>query len=219
MRGLRDEAIATFDPQHASALFAKLVANGTWQTPTLTVLNAMATLDDPSHAKDPRLAYVSTFMRARWDPKEDFRTKDKKAEDYAAFRAALVKQTEIVGAMNKAGVPILAGTDELNPYCYAGFSLHDELGLLVKAGLSPAEALRAATFGPAKYFGWESKMGTVAEGKVADLVVLDADPLADIANTQKISAVVSRGTFFDRAALDKLLEQVKYTAANPMFGG
>ena len=111
--------------------------------------------------------------------------------------------------MSKAGVPILAGTDEGNPFCYAGFSLHDELGLLVSAGLSPLEALRAATSGPAKLLGLESSMGSIAGGKVADLVVLDADPLVDIANTKKIRAVVSRGTFYDRAALDRLLEDVK----------
>jgi len=115
--------------------------------------------------------------------------------------------------------PLLAGTDELNPYCFAGFGLRDELALLVGAGLSPAQALRAATSSAAKFFGWESKMGTVAEGEVADLVVLDADPLTDITNTRKISAVVSRGTFYDRAALDKMLADVKYAAAHPRWGG
>ena len=219
MRALRDDALASYDDARCAALFAKLVANGTWQVPTLTVLTMMATLDDPSHASDPRLQYVSTFMRDRWDPKKDFRTKDRTPADYASFRTVLAKQMAIVGAINKAGVPILAGTDELNPYCFAGFSLHDELGLLVKAGLSPAEALRAATWSPARFFGWEDKMGTVAEGKVADLVLLDADPLADIANTQKIAAVVTRGTLYDRAALASLLAQAKYTAASPMFGG
>src|SRR5437868_175310 len=81
----------------------------------------------------------------------------------------------------------------------AGFSLHDELGWLGKAGLTPIEALRAATTGPARFLGLESKLGTVAEGKLADLVVLDADPRADIANTRKISAVVTRGALYDRA--------------------
>jgi imidazolonepropionase-like amidohydrolase len=213
------EAIATYDAKHAGALFAKLVANGTWQTPTLTVLKAMATLDDPAHASDPRLEYVSTFMRRRWDPTTDFRTKSRTAADYAAARDQLQAQIAIVGAMNQAGVPLLAGTDELNPYCFAGFGLHDELALLVSAGLSPAQALRAATSSPARFFGWEAKMGTVAEGEAADLVVLDADPLADIGNTKKISAVISRGTFYDRAALDKMLADVKHTAAHPQWGG
>ena len=208
-RALRIEALTTFDVDHAAALFARLVQNGTWQTPTLTVLQAMATLDDPSHASDARLAYVSPYLRASWDPTKDFRMKRKTPADYAQMQAAFEVQKKIVGAMSKAGVPILAGTDEGNPFCYAGFSLHDELGLLVSAGLSPLEALRAATSGPAKLLGLESSMGSIAGGKVADLVVLDADPLVDIANTKKIRAVVSRGTFYDRAALDRLLEDVK----------
>jgi imidazolonepropionase-like amidohydrolase len=214
MATLRAEAMATYDDARCQQVFSKLVANGTWQVPTLTVLNAMATLDDPAHASDPRLDYVSGMMKAFWNPKRDFRTKDRSKDDYDSYRAMLAEQTRIVGAMNKAGVGLLAGTDELNPYCFAGFSLHDELGYLVKAGLSPAEALRAATWSPARYFGWEAKMGTVAEGKVADLVVLDADPLADIANTQKIAAVVKRGTFHDRKDLDALLAQAKSVAAS-----
>jgi imidazolonepropionase-like amidohydrolase len=212
MRALRAEGLATYDDARCQRVFSKLVANGTWQVPTLTVLNAMATLDDPSHASDPRLAYVSGMMKAFWNPKRDFRTKDRSKDDYDSYRAMLAEQTKIVGAMNKAGVGILAGTDELNPYCFAGFSLHDELGYLVKAGLSPAEALRAATWSPARYLGWDAKMGTVAEGKVADLVVLDADPLTDIANTQKIAAVVTRGTFYDRKELDALLARTKSVA-------
>jgi imidazolonepropionase-like amidohydrolase len=103
-------------------------------------------------------------------------------------------------------VPILAGTDELNPYVFPGFSLHDELALLVKAGLSPRDALRAATINPAKFFGKEATMGTVDVGKTADLVLLDADPLADIANTKKIRAVISRGRLLDREALDRMLK-------------
>lgn len=210
-------AIASQDPARAEALFAKLRANGTWQCPTLTVLTTMASLDDPSKAADPRLAYVSSFMKDFWDPKTDFRTKNRTPADYASLRAVVAKQMELVGAMQKAGVPILAGTDEANPYCFAGFGLHDELALLVKAGLTPLEALRAATSSPARYFGWEEKLGAVAPEMEADLVVLDADPLADIANTRKIASVVSRGTLYDRAALDALLAETKEAVAHPRW--
>ena len=132
-----------------------------------------------------------------------------------ALRVQFEKQLALVAEMSKGGVPILAGTDEINPYCFAGFSLHDELGWLVKAGLSPVEALRAATTAPAKFFGKEATMGSVAEGKIADFVVLDADPLADIGNTRKIATVVSRGKVYDRVALDKMLADVKAAAASP----
>jgi imidazolonepropionase-like amidohydrolase len=95
--------------------------------------------------------------------------------------------------MQKAGVKILAGTDTPNPYVFPGSSLHDELELLVKAGLTPLQALQAATLRPAEYLGMAGRLGTIAPGKLADLVLLSADPLADIANTRRIEAVVLNG--------------------------
>jgi imidazolonepropionase-like amidohydrolase len=118
----------------------------------------------------------------------------------------LEKETELVGEMHRAGVKILAGTDLGNPYVYPGFSLHDELALLVQAGLTPLEALQTATLNPAKFFGKETELGTIEKGKLADLVLLDANPLENINNTTKINAVVLNGRLLDRAALDKLLK-------------
>jgi imidazolonepropionase-like amidohydrolase len=201
------DTIASYDTSRANALFAKFVANGTWQVPTFTVLHALANLDDPSLVNDPRLRYIPTFIKETWDPKEDFRMMDKKPEDYALARKDLERAVELVRAMNKAGVGLLAGTDEPNPYCLAGFSLHDELGWMVKAGLTPLEALSTATTGPAKFLGTTDKLGAVAPGKLADLVVLDADPRTDIANARKIAAVVSRGAYYERAQLDAMLEE------------
>jgi imidazolonepropionase-like amidohydrolase len=212
-RDQNEEAMATYDAGRADALFAKLVTNGTWQCPTLTVEHAMSTFDDPASANDPRMPYVSERTKKMWNPKTDRRTKNRTPEDYASVRAQFEKHLALVGAMNKAGVPILAGTDEVNPYCFAGFGLHDELGWLVKAGLSPLEALRAATLGPARFLGREATIGTVAEGKLADLVVLEEDPLVDIANTRKIAAVVARGVVYERGALEQLLEEAKADAA------
>ena len=114
--------------------------------------------------------------------------------------------------MRRAGVRILAGTDLGNPYVYPGFSLHDELALLVQAGLTPLEALQTATINPAKFFGKEKELGTIEKGKLADLVLLDANPLEDINNTRKINAVVLNGRLLDRAALDKLLADVEAAA-------
>jgi imidazolonepropionase-like amidohydrolase len=119
---------------------------------------------------------------------------------------------EIVKAMNAAGAPLLAGTDTPNPYTYPGFSLHDELELLVSAGLSAAEALDAATGRAAQILGVESDFGSVQEGKVANLVLLDANPLEDIRNTRRIQAVILRGQYLDRKRLDQLLEQEKISA-------
>jgi imidazolonepropionase-like amidohydrolase len=117
--------------------------------------------------------------------------------------------------MRRAGVEILAGTDALNPFVYPGFGLHDELALLVQGGLSPLEALQAATLAPARFLGATDSLGTVERGKIADLVVLEANPLADIHNTTRIRAVVANGRLYTRAALDSLLANVERAVAGP----
>jgi imidazolonepropionase-like amidohydrolase len=109
--------------------------------------------------------------------------------------------------MARAGVEILTGTDTGDPYVLPGFALHDELALLVGAGLTPLEALRAATLTPARYFGLEGTLGAIEAGKTANLVMLDANPLDDIANTRKIASVVLQGKVLDRTRLDALMSQ------------
>lgn len=124
------------------------------------------------------------------------------------------RKVQVVGAMHRAGVRLLAGTDAgwVQPYVYAGFSLHDELAQLVRAGLTPMESLQTATINPASFLGLEKDLGTIEEGKVANLVLLDADPLADIHNTTKISKVFLAGKEFDRAALDQMLRSAEAAA-------
>jgi imidazolonepropionase-like amidohydrolase len=124
------------------------------------------------------------------------------------------KSEHIVGEMQKAGVKILAGTDTAAPFVYPGFSLHEELALLVQSGLTPMEALQAATSRAAEFMGKSATQGTIERGKVADLVLLDGDPLADIHNTSRIRAVVVRGKLLDRSALDTLLSSVEQFAAS-----
>jgi imidazolonepropionase-like amidohydrolase len=120
---------------------------------------------------------------------------------------------KIVGAMYRSGVPILAGTDALNPQCFPGFSIHDELALLVDAGLTPLAALQAATRNAAQFMGQLDRRGTIEPGKIADLVLLDKDPLADIHNTRAIQAVVLNGRLFQRAQLDAMLAKAQTLAA------
>jgi imidazolonepropionase-like amidohydrolase len=134
------------------------------------------------------------------------------SSEWQRRRELVAKEDRLVGEMQKAGVGILAGTDDINPYCFPGFSLHDELALLVKAGLTPMEALRAATVNPAKFLNKMNTLGTVEEGKLADFVVLNADPLEDIQNTKKIHAVVVRGRLLNRKDLDRTLEEVATAA-------
>jgi len=180
----------------------------------------MAFLDQEAFRADPRVKYVNPLFRASWDPTKDFRLKARTPEDWAVAKRAYRQSLRIVGEMHQAGVPLLAGTDCGNPFCFAGFSLHDELGLLVQAGLSPAAALRTATLNPAQYLGQTSTMGTLEVGRVADVVLLDRNPLANIDATQKIRVVVQRGRLFDRKALDRILAQteVKPLTAPPSGG-
>ena len=199
--------LETYDEKKATELFARFVKNQTWQCPTLTVLRSKVYLGDEKFRRDGRLKYIPRQIQQRWS----LRLANRNESDNG--KEVFQKELEIVGAMQKAGVPILAGTDTGNPLCFPGFSLHDELALLVIAGLTPVEALRSATLNPAKFFGLDQTLGTIEEGKTADLVLLDADPLADIRNTQRINAVVANGRLFDRKALDKMLGDAQGAAA------
>ena len=125
---------------------------------------------------------------------------------FGGRRQASLPPREASGLLSLAheiGLPVLAGTES------GGFVLHLELAMLVAEGLTPLEALQAATLNPAKMWRATDSLGTVAVGKLADLVLLDANPLTDIANTMSIRAVVANGRYFDRAALDSLLLEPK----------
>ena len=115
----------------------------------------------------------------------------------------------VVRTMFTAGVPMMAGTDAMNPYCFPGFSLHDELTLLVESGVTPLGALQMATINPARFMEKTSDFGSIDTGKIADLVLLGADPLKDIRNTTQIQAVWRKGKYFDKATLAQLLETVR----------
>ena len=210
---LNMRVVETFDEATVQALIALFVKNRTWQCPTLTLLRAQ--IDDPVSANDPRLEYLSREVRARWD-----------AGYYKNIppgpRAAIVKLSKfqfdesvrLVGLMYRAGVPILAGTDAMNPQCFPGFGIHDELALLIDAGLSPLAALQVATRNAAEFMGQLDRRGTIEVGKAADLVLLDKDPLADIHNTRSIQAVVLRGKLYPRAALDAMLAKAQKLAGS-----
>jgi len=202
-------AIETFSAKKEAELFARFIKNGTWQCPTLTVRRSAAYQDDPNFRNDERLRFIPRQILERWD----MRIANRRPENYANEKRLFQKQVEVVGDMSRAGVLLLAGTDTGNPFCFPGFSLHDELALLVKAGLTPTESLRAATLNPAKFFGLDQTLGTIEQGKLADLVLLDANPLEDIRNTQRIDAVIMNGRFYDRKALDNMLASAQ-TQAN-----
>lgn len=197
------------DPLLAEAIFAAMVRNGTWYVPTHLTRWADAFADEDAVQQDPLLRYLHPLMKWQW--LEDVNatvSSDPSPEARATYREFYRKGLELTGAAHRAGVRMLVGTD----YIVAGADVHRELEQLVLAGLTPAEALHAATVAPTEYFGLESHYGAVMTGMVADLVLLSANPLADIRNTQRIEAVIFNGNAYDRPALDQISAHVQRRA-------
>jgi imidazolonepropionase-like amidohydrolase len=203
------EADATYSQEKAAALIQALKKNGTWVTPTL------ASLDITSHPEnwktdDPLLAFVPPAMAKDWRDSFD----DAEMKQRAGWLGRQASNDwKLTGELHKAGVPLLVGSDSLDPFVFPGDSFHHELAELVRAGFAPMEAIQAATRGAARFLGREKDFGTVETGRAADLVLLSADPVENIANTRKIWAVIRNGGYYDRASLDTLLARAKEAAA------
>jgi imidazolonepropionase-like amidohydrolase len=211
-RTFMTRVLNTYSEKKAAALFARLRKNNTWQCPTLTVLRARSFIDDSDFTNDPRLRYIPLLLKGTFWNKNlttAYGAKNRTAEDIANVRKLFQEELRLVGTMHRAGVALLAGTDAPNPYVFPGFSLHDELALLVKAGLTPMEALQSATRNSAQYLGKSASLGTVEVGKLADLVILDANPLQDINNTKKINAVILSGKLLSKSELQTMLSKVE----------
>ena len=210
--------VDTYDDKKAAALFQTFVKNGTWQTPTLAILSGFAHELDDEIVNDPRRRFLPKIWTDNWDPRAIYYLRDLSSAEYEVLhqrmRMLLTRYRKLVGDMHRAGVELLAGTDT-NPFnpVLPGWGLHEELALLTESGLTPMEALQTATRNPARYFGILNETGTVEEGKSADLVLLEADPLEDIHNTQKIGGVVMRGHYYSRQDLDAMLERVATVSA------
>ncbi len=211
MRELERQASLRHSRSKAAALYERLARNGSWQSPTLTVNRALSVPAD-TFANDPRLKYIDATTKLVWEAIVAG-VAPRTPEQIAQQRAYLRFRLDMVGAMDRAGVPILGGSDTPNPYVFPGFAAHDELELLVRAGLSPMRALQTMTRDAARYLGLARRMGTVEAGKVADLLVLDADPLDDIRNTQRIHAIVARGRLVTAAQRAQILADVERAAA------
>jgi imidazolonepropionase-like amidohydrolase len=206
--------LTTQDQQRCDSLIKLLAQNQTWQVPTLAWQRGGTFLDQRDLKHDPLDKYVPPYWRdVTWRRFTNEMMPDLLRDPLALRQEYFADNLHIVGAMHRAGVPFMAGTDTApGVYIVPGFSLHDELANFVEAGFTPMEALQTATSNPARFLGREASLGSVEPGKVADLVVLSANPLEDIRNTRKISIVVANGQFFDRAALDQILMQVEAAA-------
>jgi hypothetical protein len=198
--GLPPDVIATF------------LRNGTWVDPTLSVYWVLARRGASGTEEDPSSRYVAPSLKRGWAAQREGWAKGPGGDFY---KALLRGKVAAVRALRDAGVPLLAGTDLGFPSICPGSGLHVELEHLVEAGLTPMEAIRAATSDAARYLGRDKELGTVAPGKRADLVLLDANPLSDIRNSRRIRAVVLNGRLFDRAELDGFLAGADSAAARP----
>ena len=206
--------LSTQNQQRCDALIRQLAQSQVWQVPTLAWQRGGTFLDQRDLKHDPLDIYVPAYWReVTWKRFTDEMMPGLLHDPLELRQKYFASNLQMVGTMHRAGVPFLAGTDTApGVYIVPGFSLHDELANFVEAGFTPMEALKTATSGPAKFLGTESTGGSIAAGKVADLVLLSANPLDDIHNTRKITAVIVNGRVFDRAALDRMLKQVEAAA-------
>jgi len=208
-RAYIETMLATFDNKKAEALFAKLVKNNTWVTPTVIVWQNNASFEEDSAKYAERMKYLPRYIREYWDPKTNAHLKNRSPERLAAEKLLVKKYLEIIGGMQRSGVRLMTGSDfGATPLLFPGWGVHDEMALLVKAGLTPMEAIQAATRNPATFLRLDKSVGTIEKGKIADVVVLSANPLEDINNTRKIVAVLFQGQMFERAALNRMLASV-----------
>jgi hypothetical protein len=196
------ESVEDLDPARCDELFAHLADHDTWVVPTLVHQLRLSYPGDPRVADDPNVRYLHPDER---DPQ----TVADEAGPDRPIRPVYDHRISEIPRLHRAGVGILAGSD-----LPAGFYLHHELDIFAESGLSPLDALRTATINPARYLGREEELGSIEVGKIADLVLLGANPLEDIGNTRSIQAVVFQGHLLDREHLDRMLEELAVDADN-----
>ena len=208
----RRRMVDEYDPKICAEVFQTFAKNGTYITPTHGTRKMDAFADNPGYRRDSDMKYIPLPQQMNWLLDADrMVAADSSAAGRRSYMDFYRKGLELTNAAYRAGVPVMLGTDSGDSFIVPGEGVHDELGELVAAGLSPAEALRAATLSGARYLGRTSDFGTVAVGRVADLVLLDANPLDSIGNSRRIHAVVFNGRVLDRRTLDSLLAGVEAT--------
>jgi imidazolonepropionase-like amidohydrolase len=218
---MREAYDKCFSEEIARGFYKALKTHGTWITPTLLVMFEDSSYDPNDPIKTARLPYEPAYIRQWWDPSLNIHVKSTPQEIKDGQKITLRIYQRIVRGLRDAGVPMMVGSDMGgNPHCFAGWGVHDEMAMLVGAGLTPMEAIVAATSNPCKFMGVDDRLGTIAAGKMADLVILNRDPLADIRNTQSIDAVLYDGKLLNRRALDAMLRSAKQNGAkrHPLQG-
>jgi len=192
----------TFDSTKAHDVFRKIVEHDTWVVPALVA-------EEPPPAEASEEPAWGKYAPARYRSAPRHLSTSTLLEQMAESQRDL----RLVSDMKRSGVQFLTGTSAPSPQLFPGFSLHRELDLLVQGGFTPMEALQAATFNPAMYMAKLESYGVIEAGHIADMVLLDDNPLENIANVHKISGVILRGTFYPRNDLDAMLLLVEQESA------
>jgi imidazolonepropionase-like amidohydrolase len=200
------QLMQSMDSATAIRKFKLLAANGTAVVPTMNGSRVVAYLDQDNHQHDEYLKYLGPALKRTYAWRVDRAAKDD-AGAISARHASFETAAHLIPWLYQAGVPFLAGTDAgyLNSYNYPGIGLHDELAMMVHYGLPIHEALKASIINGPAFFNQSENYGSVETNKIADLLILDANPLKDIQNTKKIFALIRKGTYLNRSALDNLL--------------
>jgi len=213
-----DESVwALLDKTRFSGIARLTAASGVWNCPTLVVYESRVGVDEPERMREmfarPEMRFVPPEMREFWLPENTY-LKSFAPGKAASSRTSNGLRQQLVKALHDAGARLLLGTDYGNPFVMPGFSAHEELRLLQGAGLTPYEAIATGTRLPAEFLGQESVFGTVEPGKRADLILVDANPLEDVANLAKRSGVMVRGRWHPETELREQLEALaaKYAA-------
>jgi imidazolonepropionase-like amidohydrolase len=196
--------LADYSADRCRTLARTFVRNGTWHTPTLIRLRTSEFSNDAGYRDDPKLAWVDPATRAHWHQLAAQYDANTPSWAQAVFRNYYGLQQQAVRLMKQSGVRMLAASDYGGIWEIPGYSLHQEFHELAKAGLTPLDILQMTTLNGAQYLGREASMGTVEEGKNADLVLLDANPIADAAHLDAIAGVFVQGRYFPKAELDRM---------------
>lgn len=195
----------SYSPDLAKEMFSLFKSKGAWIDPTLTVVYQNIAFNENDPEMSRRRDFVPAFVRVWWNPSLNVHLRNRSEELKNGQQAVLRTYKRIVAALRDAGIPLMTGSDMGgNPHCFAGWGVHDEMSQLVSAGLTPMEAIVSATSNPAKYLNAFDKYGSIEPGKSADFVILNADPLRDIRNSQSITTVVYGGKVYDKQKLDAL---------------
>ncbi len=216
---LRRKLVEEHDTDACARLMASMARAQTAWVPTLQVLAMSARASDAGFRNDPRLKYIPWSIRAgMWMPDADNAARKSRQAGHAQTYDQLYElaQGNLVDA-HQAGVELLVGTDAGDTYIFPGFSVHDELKEFVEAGISAGDTLRLATLGAATFSGLDHQFGSIVEGKAADILLLNDNPLDNIEATRSIYGLLFNGRFFNRAALDQLLRFAEQQSNSVQF--